>query len=139
MRSNGVIFAIICIFCIVADIVYWLTSKDPTGTACLGITAGLAFLISFYLLMVVRRFGVQPMDNIDAEISDGAGVVGHFTAASWYPIMIASAATITVFGLIFGVWLAMIGLAFVFGGVTGLLFENLHEPNPPANALQPHH
>jgi hypothetical protein len=139
MRSNGIIFGIICVFCIVSDIVYWFTSEDPTGTACLAITAGLAFLISFYLLMVVRRFGVQPMDNIDAEISDGAGVQGHFTAASWWPIMIAFSATITVFGMIFGIWLAMIGLIFIFATVTGLLFENLHEPNPPANAISPHH
>jgi hypothetical protein len=138
MKSNGLIFALICVFCIGSDIVYWFTSKDPTGTAVLGITSGLAFLISFYLLFTSRRIGLQPMDNIDAEISDGAGVVGHFTASSWWPIMTAGSAAITGAGLAFGVWLSMIGISFVMASVCGMLFENLHDAVPPTDAFDPH-
>jgi hypothetical protein len=138
MRTNGYIFSLICVFCAGADIVYWFTSKDPTGTAALGITGGLAFLIGFYLLVTAHRLGLQPMDNTDGEISDAAGVVGHFSPSSWWPILIAVSGTVTVFGFVFGIWLAMLGLAGVFGTVTGLLFENLHDPTPPSSSAAHH-
>jgi uncharacterized membrane protein len=139
MRSNGLIFGLIFVFCVVTDIVYWFTSKDPTGTACLGITSGLAFLISFYLLVTSNRIGLQPMDNNDGEISDGAGVVGHFTASSWWPISTAASVATTAAGLVFGVWLSMIGISFVIATVSGLLFENLHDATPPVEAAHDHH
>jgi len=92
VRSNAAVFGILAVFCTIADIVYWFGSKDPTGTTALGISAGLGILISFYLYFTVSRIGEQPQDINDAEIADGAGELGHFSPASWWPLVIAASA-----------------------------------------------
>jgi len=135
VRSNAAVFGILAVFCTIADIVYWFGSKDPTGTTALGISAGLGILISFYLYFTVSRIGEQPQDINDAEIADGAGELGHFSPASWWPLVIAASALLVFLGIEFGIWLSLIGGIFSLGGVAGMLFENLH----PATAPEPFH
>ena len=55
MKVEGWLFLGSGIFFAGADIVYWYTSKDPTGTTALALAVGLALLIGFYVLFTGRR------------------------------------------------------------------------------------
>src|SRR5579863_4147330 len=55
MKVEGWLFLGCGVFFIGADVVYWYTSYDPTGTAALALAVGLALLTGFYLLFTCRR------------------------------------------------------------------------------------
>jgi len=123
MKIEGLVFAVYAGFLSVASIVYWFTSKDPTGTTALAISAGLGVLVGGYLLFVARRIEPRPQDLADAEVADGAGELGHFSPGSYWPFFIAIGTALLLLGVIFGIWLSLIGLAVVLTSVIGLLFE----------------
>ena len=50
MKVEGSLFIGCALFFGAVDIVYWYTSKDPTGTTALALAVGLAFLTGFYVL-----------------------------------------------------------------------------------------
>ena len=124
MKINGLVFGIIAAFLAVTSIVYWDLSRDPSGTTCLAIGCGLGVLIGFYLLFTASRFDDGPDDRPAADISEGAGVLGHFSPGSWWPILIAASVLLIILGVIFGVWLLLLGIAFIGVTVMGLLFEH---------------
>ena len=125
MKVEGYLFCLIAIFLGVCAIVYWFLSEDPTGTTALGISVGLGAMIGGYCLLTARRMPPRPCDRPDAEIADGAGDLGHFSPHSYFPFFIAGSGTLVIFGIIYGAWLIIIGLALVILSVIGLVFENL--------------
>ena len=124
MKVEGFVFSVFTAFGTVAAIVYWFTSKDPTGTAALGIAAGLGLLVGGYLLVTAKRMGPRPSDLPDAEIADGAGELGHFSPGSYWPFFIAASAALMLMGAFIGIWLALIGFVAILANVLGLLFEH---------------
>ena len=134
MRVEGYVFAIIGVFAVIVDVIYWIYSKDPTGTAALALTAGMGFLVGFYLLFTGKRIGMRPSDLAHAEVADGAGELGHFTPGSYYPFFIAASATVLVSGFIFGIWLCFIGGLMTVFFATCLVFENFWHPPVPEDA-----
>jgi hypothetical protein len=123
MKVEGALFAFLALFFGVVTTVYWLLSRDPTGTACLGLTGGLCFIVGYYLLFTARRMQARPEDRPDAEIAEGAGEVGFFAPHSWWP-MAAAAAFLTVgSGLVFGPFLMAIGLFALGIAAVGFTFE----------------
>ncbi len=131
MKIEGVVFLVFTVFCTAVDIVYWFTSQDPTGTVALALCGGLGLLVGGYLLFTARRIGARPQDLLDAEVADGAGELGHFTPGSYYPFFIAASASLVILGVIFGVWLALIGVLMTLMFVVCLLFENFWHPPVP--------
>jgi len=123
-KIEGYLFSFICVFLIIADIVYWFMSHDPTGTTCIALGAGLGALSGGYLTYTARRTGPRPEDRDEAEPSEGAGEVGHFSPGSPWPIAIALSANVFALGLIFGFWLCFIAAVTMLYSVTGLLFEH---------------
>jgi len=63
VKVEGWLFLGSGIFFAGADIVYWYTSKDPTGTTALALAVGLAFLTGFYVLFTGRRLPKRPEDD----------------------------------------------------------------------------
>lgn len=124
MKTNGLLFAAISAFLGVAAAVYWWLSRDPTGATCIALSCGLAFLIGFYLLFTARRMDALPEDRGDADISEGAGQIGHFSPGSWWPIAISGAIVPVVLGIAFGYWLTAIGVLLLVVALMGLLFEH---------------
>ena len=124
MKINGYVFMFLAVFLAITDTVYWVLSKDPTGTTCIALAGGLGLLIGFYLLFTATRMETRADDRPDADISEGAGVVGHFSPGSWWPIMIAASVLFVILGIIFGVWMLLLGVLFLLFTVTGLLFEH---------------
>jgi hypothetical protein len=124
MKVEGYVFSVFTGFLTIVAIIYWFTSKDPTGTAALSISAGLGVLVGGYLLVTAKRMGPRPSDLPDAEIADGAGELGHFSPGSYWPFFIAASLFVTLLGMFLGIWLALIGGVAAFSCILGLLFEH---------------
>ena len=124
MKVEALIFNLITLFCIAAAVVYGFWSHEPIGTTALALSAGLTALIGGFFWFVSRRIDARPEDRKDAEIADGAGELGFFSPASYWPFAIAASAAVTGLGLaFFYVWLIAIGVISVLVTVGGLLFE----------------
>jgi hypothetical protein len=124
MKVEGLVFSVFTVFLSITAVVYWFTSKDPTGTAALAISSGLGLLVGGYLLVTAKRLGPRPSDLPDAEVADGAGEVGHFSPGSYWPFFISVFLFLALLGFIFGIWLALIGVIGTIATVMGLVFEH---------------
>ncbi len=123
MKIEGWLFAAGFFFFAAAAVIYGLLAEEPVGTVALAFTAGLAFLVGYYLLFTARRIDPRPEDISTAEIADGAGELGFYSPHSWWPLPVAFFAACAFAGIAIGWWLFIIG---VIGGalsVIGLVFE----------------
>lgn len=123
MKVEGRLFASGVVFYTIVAIAYWLLSHEPAGTTALALTAGLAALISFYLVVTGRRIGLRPEDRVDGEIDEATGELGFFSPHSWWPLMVAGGGAIVALGIVFGFWLLFIGVVVLGFAVIGLVFE----------------
>jgi hypothetical protein len=123
MKVEGWLFLGCGIFFAGADIVYWYTSKDPTGTTALALAVGLALLIGFYVLFTGRRLPLRPEDNDEGEIAQGTGEIGFFSPRSWWPLFLGLSAATLVLGVAIGWWLFLIGLLATVFSTVGFVFE----------------
>ena len=124
MRASGLIFAGMTVFFGVVTPAYWVLSEDPTGTTALVLTFGLTAMLAFYILFVANRLGgTPPEDRPDGEIYEAAGELGFFAPKSWSPLVVAGASSVVVLGLVFGWWLAIIGVALLVGALFAWVFE----------------
>ena len=123
MKVEGWLFLGSGIFFAGADIVYWYTSKDPTGTTALALAVGLALLIGFYVLFTGRRLPLRPEDDDAGEIAQGTGEIGFFSPKSWWPLFLGLSAATLAIGVAIGWWLFLIGLLFTVFSTVGFVFE----------------
>jgi len=123
MKVEGWLFLGCGVFFIGADIVYWYTSQDPTGTTALALAVGLSLLAGFYLLFTGRRLPQRPEDNDEGEIIEGTGVVGFFSPHSWWPLWVGLAAAFTALGVAIGWWMVLIGIMLLVFTAIGFVFE----------------
>jgi hypothetical protein len=123
MKVEGFLFGFISLFFFGSAVVYWLTARDDTGFTLLLLSAGMTFIIGYYVLFTASRMEARPEDREDAEIAEGAGEVGFFAPHSWWPIALAASFTLTTLGLVFGPFLIIIGACALLISVSGLLFE----------------
>jgi hypothetical protein len=130
MKVEGYLFAFISVFLLPADIVYWFTSHDPTGTTALALAVGLGALTGSYLLVTARRIDARPEDLPDADIADGAGEIGFFSPYSWAPLWCAGAAAMVFAGVVFGWWLTFLGAALAVPAIGSMVFEYYTEDAP---------
>ena len=63
MKVEAWIFGSLVIFFAISTPIYWLMSKDPTGTAALIMTFLLVLMIAAYLGLVARRIDPRPEDK----------------------------------------------------------------------------
>ncbi len=123
MRTNARIFYGVTAFFLVSSIVYWFTSKDPTGTTALAFAVGLGFLIAYYLQFTARRLPDQLEDLPNADVEEGAGEIGFFSPHSQWPFFMGLGAAVMMLGFPFGWWLLVIGAGILGGATLGLVFE----------------
>ncbi|MGY1785714.1 cytochrome c oxidase subunit 4 [Geodermatophilus sp. SYSU D00698] len=124
MKVEALIFNLIAVFCIVAAAVYGFWSQEPIGTTALILSGGLTGLIGGFFWFISRRIDARPEDRKDADIAEGAGELGFFPPASYWPFGLASAAAVTGLGLAFWYdWLIIIGVVSLLVTIGGLLFE----------------
>ena len=123
MKIEGWLFASGFFFFSIAAVIYGVLAEEPVGTVALAFTAGLAFLVGYYLLFTARRIDPRPEDSKTAEIVEGAGELGFYSPHSWWPLAVAASAAICFLGVAVGWWLFIIGAGFAVLAVIGLVFE----------------
>jgi hypothetical protein len=123
MKVEGWLFLGCGVFFAGADVVYWYTSYDPTGTTALALAVGLALLAGFYVLFTGRRLPPRPEDNPEGEIIEGTGEIGFFSPRSWWPLFLGFSGAVMFVGVAFGWWLVLIGLLMVLFSSIGFVFE----------------
>jgi hypothetical protein len=123
MKSGGFLFLYGGLFYFIVGAIYFVVSREPVGTTALVLTGGLAVLIAFYLLFTQNRLGYQPEDNSQANQNEAPSDYGFYSPHSWWPMIVALATAVTFLGLIFAVWILLLGLGLVIFSVWGWLFE----------------
>ena len=123
MKVGGIIFAIGAAFFILISGVYWLVSRDPIGTTALALCGGLAILVAFYVLYTSKRLSPMPEDRMDAEIDEADPEYGFYSPHSWWPLFLGFACVVVVFGLVFAVWLIVLGVVLLMLSIIGWMFE----------------
>jgi len=123
MRLEGWLFASGFFFFAIAAVIYGLLAGEPVGTVALAFTAGMSFLVGYYLLFTARRIDPRPEDSPTAEIAEGAGELGFYSPHSWWPLPVAFFAAVSFLGIAVGWWLFIIGA--IGGGLSliGFVFE----------------
>jgi hypothetical protein len=124
VKVEALVFNIIAIFCVAAAVTYGVWAKEPIGTTALVLSAGLTGMIGAFFWFVSRRIDARPEDRKDAEIADGAGELGFFSPASYWPLGLALSVALAGLGLAFWYfWLIAIAAVAIICTVGGLLFE----------------
>ena len=132
MGTNARLFWILAGFFFLADATYIMWSLLDTshaqvewvGAVAIGLSGALAVLIAFYLGRIHSSQGGElPEDRVDANIDDGDAEQGHFSPWSWWPIVLAAAAAITVLGLAIGPWVSFIGVRILIVALVGWVYE----------------
>jgi hypothetical protein len=123
MRTESRLFTGVAVFFAVTSAGYWWRSREPAGTAALGIAFLMAALVAFFLHIQYRRRGLRAQDRTDAEVVDTAGPLEFFPPHSPWPITVALGAIVLALGVVFGLWLALIGLGVLGQGVFGMVFQ----------------
>ena len=123
MKVEGWLFAAGFFFFAISAVIYGVLAEEPVGTVALAFTAGLAFLVGYYLLFTARRIDPRPEDSKFAEIAEGAGELGFYSPHSWWPLAVAIFAAMAFLGIVIGWWLFIIGALGGGLAVIGLVFE----------------
>ena len=123
MKIEGRLFALTAVFFLGIAIIYWILSRDPIGTTALAMSAGLAFLVGFYVLYTSKRVYPRPEDRLNAEIDEADPEYGFFSPHSWWPLPTAFSAMVIGAGLVFAVWLIVLGVTMLILSLVGWLFE----------------
>lgn len=123
MKVEGLFFALLSVFLLAVGTIYWYLSYDPAGSAALVLSGVMAGIICSYLLATASRIPLRPEDRPDAEISEGAGEVGFFSPHSWWPMLLAAAFTLTTLGLVFGLFVVIIGVSCLLIASSGFVLE----------------
>ena len=123
MKVEGLIFALGTAFFVLVATIYWYVSRDPIGATALALCGGLAFLVAFYLLYTSKRVYPRPEDRLNAEIDEADPEYGFFSPHSWWPLAVAFSTFVVVLGLIFAVWVVVLGVTLLMLGLIGWMFE----------------
>ncbi len=132
MGTNSRLFWILAGFFFFATAIYIVWSLldlnhrqvEWVGVIAIGLSGLLSVLIAFYLGVVHRsQKGELPEDRLDATIDDGDAEQGHFSPWSWWPIVLATAAALTVLGLAIGPWISFIGVSILIVALVGWVYE----------------
>src|SRR5690606_33715676 len=130
MKIEAKLFEVVTVFFVLVAIVYGVfTGLSDKGIEWAGLTAivlsaGLTLIVGTYFRFVARRLDTRPEDYEDAEISDGAGDLGFFSAGRYWPILLAGAAAFAAIALAFyQPWMIVLAVALIIAAAAGLVFE----------------
>jgi hypothetical protein len=128
VKVEGFLFAGGAAFYAVVATVYWVITKEIVGSTALALTGALAFLVGFYVLYTSRRVGVRPEDDPNADIEDADPDYGFFSPHSWWPLAVAGSTGVVLLGLIFAVWIVILGVGLLMAALIGFVFEYYRGP-----------
>ncbi len=129
MTSGSKLFYSIATFLGAMTVIYILGTKYLADSGSLGgvewagatglvMATLLALMLAGYLHLTDSKTDISPMDWEEAEIEDGSGVLGFFSASSIWPFVMTVAIILMAYGLAFWhLWLVIFGaVVLIFGG-----------------------
>ncbi|MDQ0955510.1 hypothetical protein QFZ24_009433 [Streptomyces phaeochromogenes] len=123
MKVEAFLFGGVAAFFAGAAVLYGWWSHDPAGTAALVVAFLMGALVSFFCTMQYRRKGRRPQDRTDAEVADSSGPLEFFPPQSPWPVVTALGFAVTSTGVVYGLWLFLIGFGVLARGVLGMVFQ----------------
>lgn len=123
MKIEAYLFAGVALFFLVTDVLYAVWSKEPAGTAALTVAFLMSLLVSYFFAVTYRRKGTRPEDRKEAEVRENFGFRGFFPPRSAYPVVTAAGSAVLAVGVVYGLWLMLLGLGVVLAGVFGFIFQ----------------
>ena len=129
MKTEAFIFMLLTIFFLVVTPLYavvtWLLDGqlEPIGTTVLALTLLFSAMIWGTFALTARTISPRPEDRKDAEVMDGAGVLGFFPPKSLVPFWTTVALAIMLLGVVFGWWLTIVGAAVGVWTAFGWAYE----------------
>jgi hypothetical protein len=124
MKTESALFCGVAVFFGGSAALYaWWSHADPAGTAALVVACLMAAVVSFFCFVQYRRKGPRPQDRRDAEVVDAAGPLEFFPPESVWPILTALGFALLCIGVVYGLWLFLIGFGVLARGVLGLVFQ----------------
>ncbi|MBH1937730.1 cytochrome c oxidase subunit 4 [Streptomyces sp. AV19] len=123
MKPEAYLFAGVAAFFLVTDAVYIWLAREPAGAAALAVSFAMSSVIAFFCAVNHRRKGGRPEDRPDGEIAERAGRLDFFPPHSTHPAVTAVGMTLMSLGVVFGLWLFLIGLGVTGGGIFGMVFQ----------------
>jgi hypothetical protein len=122
------VFGGVGLFFLVTAAVYWFTSYEHAGSVFLLLCMVALVLIAAYLIVLGRRVWTRPSDRGDATPADGAGVVGYFPSSSLWPFLVGGGAVLLANGFVFGLPVAVAGVALLLSALVGYALEAQQKP-----------
>ncbi|MBT2411373.1 cytochrome c oxidase subunit 4 [Streptomyces sp. ISL-12] len=123
MKTEYRLFTGVALFFAVTAAGYGWFSAEPAGTAVLTVAFLMAALVAFFCRVQYRRHGFRAQDHRDAEVLDTAGPLDFFSPHSPWPLVTALGALLLALGVVYGLWLALLGLGVLAPGVLGIVFQ----------------
>ncbi|MDH2392561.1 cytochrome c oxidase subunit 4 [Streptomyces sp. HNM0663] len=123
MRTEAAVFAVVSGFFLVVGVLYGVWSQDPAGIAALTVALLMSLLITFFFAVNYVRRGPRPEDRKKSDVSERAGSVDFFPPSSPWPVTTAAGAAVLALGVVYAVWLFLIGLGLVMAGVCAMAFQ----------------
>lgn len=126
MRTNVRVLASVSAFAVVTAVVYWFVSYEWTGTVLLAFLSLMPATVAVWLLRRGPVEGRQALaDRPDARPEEAAGeLVGSFTLASAWPLVLAIGAVVFGAGLIYGVILVPLGAVIIALALVGWIRQS---------------
>ncbi|MBQ0826884.1 aa3-type cytochrome oxidase subunit IV [Streptomyces tagetis] len=123
MKTESRLFAGVAAFFAATAIGYGWFSAEPAGTVALALACLMASLVSFFLRVQHQKRGPRAQDRGDAEVADAVGPLEFFPPHSPWPITVALGAIVLANGIVFGLWLVLMGFGLLAFAVCGLVFQ----------------
>ncbi len=132
MKSNIVIFTIVSVYFVIVCTMYSVWNMithsyiEWAGSVALFGCAALAAFIAFYLWLTQRKLGGTLIEDLpDSDIDDGNPEIGEFSPWSWWPIVLAGAASLFLMGLGLGFnyWITFLSIPFIIVSIVGWVYE----------------
>lgn len=102
----------------------WFHAIEWVGSVALLFTVFMSLMIGFYVDRVHRgQGGDLPEDTLTADIDDGDPEIGEFSPWSWWPLVLAFSAALSILGLAVGSFLLPIGFAVFLVAIVGWVYE----------------
>lgn len=123
--SMGVFLAVVAVIYafatnLVADDAY-LKNYEWAGGVALILSTAFSFMLGGYLNFTERRMDILPEDWEEAEVEDGAGVLGFFAPSSIWPVAMTGGIALMAFGIAFWqLWLLAVGAVVLIWATTML-------------------
>ncbi|MGW2181938.1 aa3-type cytochrome oxidase subunit IV [Streptomyces sp. NPDC001732] len=123
MKPEAQLFAGVALFFLVTDVVYACFAREPVGVAVLTVSFLMSALIAFFCGTNHRRKGARPEDRPESEIRERSGPMGFFPPYSIFPVVVAVGAALIGLGVVYALFLFLLGLGITLAGVLGMTFQ----------------